>query len=226
MKFKNWLESTDGDYRTTKILDPNSLDRQMGSPSSQASDMMALQHLRANHRQQLVQSGQASGDLSIFRTYSEIANLIKTIDQANRRHQKIVSMMQKKLPENNSPTTMWNMSNTTSHSQHNLYGIERHLLSIQEQATKNEYRLHTIMSRSGIDIHAHLLKQTGLPGMVPENATLQSSLGGCFKDIDHLASEVNRVGAQTSQISEQVQNLLTRTGGVPSYKHDPASVLD
>jgi len=159
--------------------------------------------------------------------------LIKTIDRSNRRHQKIISMVQRRLPENNSPTTLWNVANTTSYSQDkdSLYGIERYLLGIQEQATKNEYRLHTIMSRSGIDMHAHLLKQTGLPGMVPENATIQApaqkqSLGGCFKDINHLASEVDRIGAQTHQISDQIQSLLNRTGGVPSYKHDPASVLD
>ncbi len=238
--FKYWLNEEDYDdtqksAASSTFTSPN---RYMINPDPLAANS-ALHKRWSDYRQNQVQQGKVAHDLSIFDTYSQIANLIKAIDKNNYRHSRIITMLQKGIRENyDSPTTIMPQPMLN----HDLHRLEQDLITAQKQSSANEYAIREVLKRTGIDMHKHLRRSIGFKGMA-ENITMdyeptfktaqnnnqELGLDGpkFFQSLSHLANEISRVSAQTERTKDTINSLYEKTGGIPEpYKPDPESVFD
>lgn len=227
--------------------------KQFNPNPSSANAVLYQQWL--NNRQKQVQSGTIAAELTFFNNYNEIAELIKAIKSTCRRHNRIVAMLNKKTPNQEALDATAVYSKTAidparlslnKNPNANIYKLEKQLIGTKKQVLANEFALHNIMKRQGIDMHKHLRQAAGLtrenidqtsdfeyihqPEMKPQGTgAVELTLDGPkhFRDIGHLAAEIQNVNTQSNQISEEINNLYIQTGGLPKpYAPDPENVLD
>lgn len=241
------MKDTESPAHSTTFVSPS---RKHLNPNP-ASANAQLYQMWLKNRELQIQSGKAAAELSFFQNYQEIASLLKVINLNCTRHNKIIMMLSRGLGESADSTQMLSKTvanpRATPPTNASLYQLEKKLLGTKKRTLANEFSLHDIMKRRGIDMHKHLRQAAGLTREAIDQTTdfeyvhrpdvrfpqsqgvITLTLDGpkFFKDPQQLVSDVERASAATEDIASQIQNLYRLTGGMPQpYKPDPNSVLD
>lgn len=243
------MKDTESPAHSTTFVSPS---RKHLNPNP-ASANAQLYQMWLKNRELQIQSGKAAAELSFFQNYQEISSLLKVINNSCARHNRIITMISRGLGEAADSTQMLSKTvanpRATPPTNASLYQLEKKLLGTKKRTLANEFSLHEIMKRRGIDMHKHIRQAAGMTRLTRENidqttdfeyvhkpdvrfpqsqGVITLSLDGpqFFKDPQQLISDVERANAATEDIASQIHNLYRLTGGVPQpYKPDPDSVL-